>query len=435
MNPDTKFRTVTEVIAFRGATQPEKTAFIFLENGETEQARLTFGDLDRRARGIAARLQRLAQPGERVLLVYPPGLEFICAWVGCLYAGLIGVPAYAPRRHRPADRLKAIVADATPVVALTDAATLDGLTDRADGYSDTLELYVLATDQHFDAPAEQWRAPDITPQTLALLQYTSGSTGTPKGVMISHANILSNMAVIAEASDADASTVFVSWLPVFHDMGFFGKVLLPIHLGVLSVLMAPAAFVQRPVRWLQAITNYRATHCAAPDFAYDLCARKVSDDARAQLDLGSWKVAFNGAEPVRAESVARFSRVRRMRLSRAHHAPRLRDGRGDLVHLGAAGAFAAAGGGLRRRRSRPRRGDEARARQAPRAGFMRAAVGRASRADRQSGYRRAVPARPDRRNLADRPERRRGLLEARRRDGAHLSRDARRRCRALPAHR
>ncbi|HDR9052400.1 TPA: AMP-binding protein [Burkholderia vietnamiensis] len=309
MNPDTKFRTVTEVIAFRGATQPEKTAFIFLENGETEQARLTFGDLDRRARGIAARLQRLAQPGERVLLVYPPGLEFICAWVGCLYAGLIGVPAYAPRRHRPADRLKAIVADATPVVALTDAATLDGLTDRADGYSDSLELYVLATDQHFDAPAEQWRAPDITPQTLALLQYTSGSTGTPKGVMISHANILSNMAVIAEASDADASTVFVSWLPVFHDMGFFGKVLLPIHLGVLSVLMAPAAFVQRPVRWLQAITKYRATHCAAPDFAYDLCARKVSDDARAQLDLGSWKVAFNGAEPVRAESVARFSRA------------------------------------------------------------------------------------------------------------------------------
>ena len=124
--------------------------------------------------------------------------------------------------------------------------------------------------------------------------------------MISHANILSNMAVIAEASDADASTVFVSWLPVFHDMGFFGKVLLPIYLGVLSVLMAPAAFVQKPLRWLQAITKYRGTHCAAPDFAYDLCARKVSDDARAQLDLSSWRVAFNGAEPVRAESVARF---------------------------------------------------------------------------------------------------------------------------------
>ncbi|VWC73723.1 beta-ketoacyl synthase N-terminal-like domain-containing protein [Burkholderia contaminans] len=309
MLPDTKFRTVTEILLFRGKVEPEKTAFIFLENGEAELTRLTFGDLDKRARGIAARLQAIAQPGDRVLLVYPPGLEFICAWVGCLYAGLIGVPAYPPRRHRPADRLKAIVADATPVVALTDAATLDGIAHHADGYSDTLELKILATDQRFDAPAEQWRAPDITPQTLALLQYTSGSTGTPKGVMISHANILSNMAVIAEASDADASTVFVSWLPVFHDMGFFGKVLLPIYLGVLSVLMAPAAFVQKPVRWLQAITKYRGTHCAAPDFAYDLCARKIADEARAQLDLSSWRVAFNGAEPVRAESVARFSRA------------------------------------------------------------------------------------------------------------------------------
>ncbi|MEK2606905.1 beta-ketoacyl synthase N-terminal-like domain-containing protein [Burkholderia arboris] len=321
MLPDTKFRTVTEILQFRGKVEPEKTAFIFLDNGESELARLTYGDLDKRARGIAASLQEIAQPGDRVLLVYPPGLEFICAWVGCLYAGLIGVPAYPPRRNRPADRLKSIVADAGPVVALTDAATLGGIAHRADGYSDTLELRILATDRGFDAPAEQWRAPDITPQTLALLQYTSGSTGTPKGVMISHANILSNMAVIAEASDADASAVFVSWLPVFHDMGFFGKVLLPIYLGVLSVLMAPAAFVQKPHRWLTAITKYRGTHCAAPDFAYDLCARKISDEAREQLDLSSWRVAFNGAEPVRAESVARFSRAF---ASRGFHAETMR---------------------------------------------------------------------------------------------------------------
>jgi len=321
MLPDTKFRTVTEILQFRGKIEPDKTAFIFLDNGESELARLTYGDLDKRARGIAASLQEIAQPGDRVLLVYPPGLEFICAWVGCLYAGLIGVPAYPPRRNRPADRLKSIVADAGPVVALTDAATLGGIAHRADGYSDTLELRILATDQDFDAPAGQWRAPDITPQTLALLQYTSGSTGTPKGVMISHANILSNMAVIAEASDADASAVFVSWLPVFHDMGFFGKVLLPIYLGVLSVLMAPAAFVQKPHRWLKAITKYRGTHCAAPDFAYDLCARKISDEAGEQLDLSSWRVAFNGAEPVRAESVARFSRAF---ASRGFHAETMR---------------------------------------------------------------------------------------------------------------
>ncbi|MCA3931852.1 fatty acyl-AMP ligase, partial [Burkholderia sp.] len=321
MLPDTKFRTVTEILQYRGKVEPEKTAFIFLDNGESELTRLTYGDLDQRARSIAAGLQAIAQPGDRVLLVYPPGLEFISAWVGCLYAGLIGVPAYPPRRNRPADRLKSIVADAGPVVALTDAATLGGIAHRADGYSDTLELRILATDQGFDAPAGQWRAPDITPQTLALLQYTSGSTGTPKGVMISHANILSNMAVIAEASDADASAVFVSWLPVFHDMGFFGKVLLPIYLGVLSVLMAPAAFVQKPHRWLKAITKYRGTHCAAPDFAYDLCARKISDEAGEQLDLSSWRVAFNGAEPVRAESVARFSHAF---ASRGFHAETMR---------------------------------------------------------------------------------------------------------------
>ncbi len=307
MLSDSKFRTLTELLQFRSDSTPDQTAFIFLENGESERTRLTFGELDQRARRIAARLQGMAQPGDRVLLVYPPGLEFISAWAGCLYAGLIGVPAYPPRKNRPAARLQAIAADARPVIALTDAATLDGIAPRADGYSEMLQLTILATDHGFDAPAPPWRAPEITPQTLALLQYTSGSTGTPKGVMISHANILSNMEAIAQASEADASAVFVSWLPVFHDMGFFGKVLLPIYLGVLSVLMAPAAFVQKPVRWLRAITKYRGTHCAAPDFAYDLCVRKISDEAREQLDLRSWRVAFNGAEPVRADTVARFS--------------------------------------------------------------------------------------------------------------------------------
>ena len=333
----------------------------------------------------------------------------------------------------PADRLKAIVADAGPVVALTDAATLDGIAHHADGYSDTLELKILATDQRFDAPAEHWRAPDITPRTLALLQYTSGSTGTPKGVMISHANILSNMAVIAEASDADASTVFVSWLPVFHDMGFFGKVLLPIYLGVLSVLMAPAAFVQKPLRWLQAITKYRGTHCAAPDFAYDLCARKVSDDARAQLDLSSWRVAFNGAEPVRAESVARFRTPSPHAASTRTPCARSTDGRGDLVHFRSARTLAAARGGLRRRRPRARRGDEKRLRQAPRAGLLRSAWAehRLRIVNPDTGER-CAPGRIGEIWLT--PERRRRLLEPSRGNGTHLRREAGWRRRTVPAH-
>ena len=266
---------------FRGKVEPDKTAFIFSRTAK--RTRLTFGDLDKRARGIAARLQDIAQPGDRVLLVYPPGLEFICAWVGCLYAGLIGVPAYPPRRHRPADRLKAIVADAGPVVALTDAATLDGIAHHADGYSDTLELKILATDQRFDAPAEHWRAPDITPRTLALLQYTSGSTGTPKGVMISHANILSNMAVIAEASDADASTVFVSWLGVSRH-GFLRE-------GAAADLSRRAVGADgargiraEALRWLQAITSI-AARIAPRRISRMTCARAKSPTTRARSSI------------------------------------------------------------------------------------------------------------------------------------------------------
>ena len=312
MHDSSKLLIFSEVVRARATSARDRTAFIFLESGERESARLTFSQLHERASVIAAGLQDVTRTGERVLLLYTSGLNFVCALTACLYAGLIAVPAYPPRKNRSTLRLESIVADCAPSIALTDIATLDVM-DCHSGYSEALRLTLIATDRELDAQHDQapkqWKQPALEANTLALLQYTSGSTGTPKGVMISHANILSNMEVIATAGSLDEHAVFVSWLPLFHDMGLFGKVLLPIYLGAQSILMEPAAFVQKPIRWLQAVTKYRATVCAAPDSAFDLCVRKISEDAKANLDLSSWQLAFNGAEPVRAGTVERFSRA------------------------------------------------------------------------------------------------------------------------------
>jgi acyl-CoA synthetase (AMP-forming)/AMP-acid ligase II/3-oxoacyl-(acyl-carrier-protein) synthase/acyl carrier protein len=181
---------------------------------------------------------------------------------------------------------------------------------RPDGYLETLQLRFIATDRESATFAREWQQPDLEAESLALLQYTSGSTGTPKGVMVNHGNIVSNLAAIALAIGRgmnDEASFTVSWLPLFHDMGLFGKVLLPIYVGFTSVLMEPAAFIQKPIRWLEAVTKYRAHACAAPDSAYDLCARKISAAAKANLDLSSWHFALNGSEPVRRSTIARFS--------------------------------------------------------------------------------------------------------------------------------
>ena len=300
--------TFTESICERIRRTPDRTAFIYLESGEREGGRLTFAQLDSRARAIAGMLARSTQRGDRVLLVYPSGLDFICALVGCLYTARIAVPAYPPRRGRSNQRLDSIVRDCTPALTLTNEATLEILTGNAELGSLTPLTDVIATDAaELAAPPLTGAPVDVGPETIALLQYTSGSTGNPKGVMVNHRNILSNMEVTRAAGRFDESSVGVSWLPLFHDMGLFGMALAPLYLGALSVLMDPAAFVQKPLRWLQAVTKYRGTACAAPDSAYDLCARKISEQARAGLDLSSVRTAFNGAEPVRAQTMQRFS--------------------------------------------------------------------------------------------------------------------------------
>jgi 8-amino-7-oxononanoate synthase len=282
-------------------------AFTFLVDGESEELHLSYIELDRRARAIAALLQERDLAGERALLLYPAGLDFIAGFFGCLYAGVVAVTAYPPRMNRSLGRIEAIVGDAGARIALTTQPVLERVTPWLAESPGLSRLEWLTTEETATAIEEHWHPPDIGPDTLAFLQYTSGSTGTPKGVMLSHANLLHNSALIAYGFEHQRSDSGVFWLPSYHDMGLVGGILQPLFVGGSNVLMSPMAFLQKPIRWLRAISKYRATTSGGPNFAYDLCLRKVTPEQRDSLDLSSWSVAFNGAEPVRDETLDRFA--------------------------------------------------------------------------------------------------------------------------------
>jgi 8-amino-7-oxononanoate synthase/acyl carrier protein len=308
-NPSGSFfgpETLVELLCHRARHQGTDRAFTFLSDGDTREQHLTYEELDLQARRIAARLQRLGLAGERVLLLYPPGLEFIAAFFGCLYAGVIAVPAYPPRLNRSLTRLRSILRDCSPPIALTTHAVRRRVQPLA-AHSELNLLRWLATDLSRPGAERHWQRPAVRGDTLAMLQYTSGSTGFPKGVMLTHSNLLHNSALIAHAFEHTRSGTGVFWLPCYHDMGLIGGVLQPLYVGRPNILLSPMAFLQRPVRWLQAISRYRATTSGGPNFAYDLCLRKITAKQREGLDLSSWRVAFNGAEPVRAETLDAFA--------------------------------------------------------------------------------------------------------------------------------
>jgi acyl-CoA synthetase (AMP-forming)/AMP-acid ligase II len=309
-DPNNHFSSLVEMLRWRALHQPEQRAYTYLVDGETEGGHLTFAELDLQARMVAVKLQQRNACGERVLLLYPTGLEFIVAFFGSLYAGAIAVPLPPPNHaqpHRTLPRLRSIVNDAQPSLALTTLSILSKIDCIVSLAPELKELSWVATDSDNECAPQDWRDPDIDSETLALLQYTSGSTAIPKGVMISHRNLLANSAYINSIFDLPSELTSVTWLPAFHDMGLTNGIIQPLYKGRNCYLMPPQSFLQRPVLWLQAISRSKATISGGPNFAYELCVRKVTAEQRESLDLSSWKVAYNGAEPVRADTMKRFA--------------------------------------------------------------------------------------------------------------------------------
>jgi acyl-CoA synthetase (AMP-forming)/AMP-acid ligase II/acyl carrier protein len=317
--------SLVDLLQLRAVQQAEQTAYTFLLDGEQTTVSLTYGELDRQAKAIATTLSSHA-PGTRALLVYPAGLDYITALFGCLYAKVIAVPAYPPKLNHSLTRLETIVQDAQPQIALTTHELWQQIQPRLHQFSSLEELNWIATDRiqtgyleiNVERPLRERSTlieslTDLSsrqtakPEDIAILQYTSGSTAAPKGVMLSHQNLLHNLAAIQQRFGHDAQSRGVIWLPPYHDMGLIGGILQPLYVGFPVVLMSPQMFVQQPIRWLKAIAHHKATTSGAPNFAYELCIQKIKPEHLQDLDLSSWQVAFNGAEPLRPETLEQFT--------------------------------------------------------------------------------------------------------------------------------
>lgn len=295
--------TVLERLQLHARARADQVAFRFLGDGENETDSLTFAGLSERARRVARNLH--AAPGERVLLLLPQDLQFVTAFFGCLIAGTVPVPAAVPQGRREPTTLRAIVRNARPSLVLT-TRKIKAVLEAPLATSTTVTWQCL--DDMQDDGGDRASAL-VSAESLAFLQYTSGSTGTPKGVMVTHANLAHNVRMISEAFAVSDSTIAGGWLPLYHDMGLIGLVIAPVYLGLTSVLMPAMFFLQKPVRWLQMISRYQITVSGAPNFAYDICVDRIEEAQRAGLDLRHWRLAFNGAEPLRAATIERFYRA------------------------------------------------------------------------------------------------------------------------------
>jgi len=338
--------TLVELLKWRAATQPNERAYTYLKD-DHKTIEMTYGELDARARALATTLQRKGLEGHRALLLYPPGLDYIVGFFGCLYANVIAVPAYPPdpnRLNRSLPRLQAIVNDSKTTIALTTDSILymirmmrlgsklsntlgrmpflrkfrttmryfssaQGAVAESRGLGD---LEWISSDNIPTSLSVEWREPEVTKETIAFLQYTSGSTGDPKGVILTHGNLLANSRIIYDKMEYPTNSEGVFWIPIYHDMGLIGGVLQPLYGAVPSTLMSPIAFLQRPLRWLETMNNIskdKVVGTAAPNFAYELCIKKATPERIAHLDLSNWEIALSGAEPVRQQTIDRFSEV------------------------------------------------------------------------------------------------------------------------------
>jgi acyl-CoA synthetase (AMP-forming)/AMP-acid ligase II len=298
------FSSLATLLAHRAETRRDDRAYLFLSDRGAEEAVLTFSQLHDAALALAARLTKIAEPGDRAILVFPPGLEFLVAFFGCLIARVIAVPMMVPRRQSARDSSAGIMANCEPVVALTSPAFAIRNDLQARFSSEQIQWLSVDLTQTGRGAAD---LPQPQPEDIAFLQYTSGSTSEPKGVAVSHANLLANLEMIRLSLGNTRQSTYVNWVPLYHDMGLILNALEALYVGALCVLMAPNAFMQRPLNWLRAIHHYRAEVGCSPNFGFDLCVSRYRADQMEGVDLSSWKVALNGAEPVHSETIKRFS--------------------------------------------------------------------------------------------------------------------------------
>lgn len=307
----TTHATILDLLRLHADKRPGQRAFTFLGNGEDEQAQLSFQALTEAATAVAATLTEAGLKGRCVVLMYPSGLDFVTAFLGCLMAGVIAVPVAVPTTTEGLAVPQKICEVSQAAAVFTDQATWTRLA-HSTGWTQTMRPRVLdVLDDHahwaWRHPATPWR-PDL--DDVAFLQFTSGSTGSPKGVAVSHGNIMSNQHSIQASFQHGDDTVVASWLPHHHDMGLVGSIMQPIYLGRPCVLMPPSAFLQKPIRWLKAISRYKVTTSGGPNFGYQLCLDRITDahlQAHPDLDLAAWRVAFAGAEPLRAATLRGFA--------------------------------------------------------------------------------------------------------------------------------
>jgi acyl-CoA synthetase (AMP-forming)/AMP-acid ligase II len=299
--------SMVDLLRWRAAEQPDDRAYVFLSEKGIEEAVLTFAELHRRAGILAMHLARRLRQGDRVLLMFPAGLDFIVAFFGCLTAGVIAVPIMPPRRTSTRDSSESIIADCGARVVLTSSGLVE---NRADipARLRHLDLEWIAVDTLLEA-ANDGAVDTLAParEDIAFLQYTSGSTSAPKGVIVTHGNLLENLDMIRVALGNTRRSTYVVWIPFYHDMGLVLNVLESFYLGALCVVLSPTSFVQRPLVWLRAIGSYRAEVASGPNFAFDLCVSRFRAEQMEGVDLSCWKIALNGAEPVRAATIDQFA--------------------------------------------------------------------------------------------------------------------------------
>ena len=299
-------RSLADLLRYRATVQPDDRAYLVLSDRGNEERAISFGALAGAAEALARRIAARSEPGDRALLLCPTGIDFMIGFFGCMLAGVVAVPIMLPRRTGARDASVAIAADCTPRLAIAPASVVAARgTELAERFG-SCRIEWLSVE-------ETEEAPEIAPNPaahydLAFLQYTSGSTAAPKGVMVSHANLLANLDMIRRACGNTRESTYVSWVPLYHDMGLITSALQTLYVGALCVFLAPVAFVQRPLVWLRAISDYRAAVAGGPNFAFDLCVERSRPDQLDGIDLSCWKIAFNSAEPIRAETLRRFAR-------------------------------------------------------------------------------------------------------------------------------